>query len=278
MNLHLPALGRALLLFASVSLPAYAQSTPATVTGKTVEYDVNGTHLKGYLALPKNVKGKLPGVVVVHEWWGHNEYARHRADMLAELGYAAFALDMYGKGKQAEEPKGAEHLMTEALSSGQIKARFDGAVKLLSADPQVDATNIAAIGYCFGGNVVLSMAVAGEPLKGVVSFHGSMPAAAPLAKGVVKAKVLILHGADDQFVKADALTAFKKELDGGGVDYQFVSYPGAKHGFTDKSNSMRGEMHHIPVGYNKDADEKSWAAMKTFFTKVFAQGSGTTGR
>ena len=125
MKLHLPALGRALLLFASVSLPAYAQSTPATVTGKTVEYDVNGTHLKGYLALPKNVKGKLPGVVVVHEWWGHNEYARHRADMLAELGYAAFALDMYGKGKQAEEPKGAEHLMTEALSSGQIKARFD---------------------------------------------------------------------------------------------------------------------------------------------------------
>lgn len=252
-----------LLTFISVATLA---ATPKIET-REINYKVNGATFKGFLALPEG-KNKVPGVLVIHEWWGHNEYARKRARMLAELGYAAFALDMYGEGKSTNDPKVAGHMMNETISSGQIKARFDGAMKVLKDEPRVEQDKIAAIGYCFGGNVVLSMAEASEPLKAVVSFHGSYPAHAELKKGSVKSEVLVLHGAEDQFTTKEALEQLKKDLDAAGAKYKVVIYPGAKHAFSDPESSAKGEMHHIPIGYNKEADLKSWDEMKKLFKKT----------
>lgn len=239
---------------------------PEIIT-KELEYTVNSAPFKGYLAMPAGEE-KVPGVLVIHEWWGHNEYARKRARMLAEMGYAAFALDMYGKDKHAEDPTHAKHLMEEAIQSGELKARFDGALKVLKEEPRVIQDKLAAIGYCFGGNVVLTMAELGEDLKAVVSFHGALPAPAELKPNSIKPDVLVLHGDADQFVSKEAVEKFKEDMKKAEAKFKFVSYPNAKHGFTDPESSKRSEMHHIPVGYNKAADEKSWAEMKKLFKKV----------
>ncbi|MBS1985879.1 MAG: dienelactone hydrolase family protein [Bdellovibrionales bacterium] len=243
------------------------ENTGAKIETREVEYTVNGAPFKGLLALPKGTE-KVPGVLVIHEWWGHNEYVRKRARMLAEMGYAAFALDMYGKDKHASDPKQAGQMMNEALNSGQIQARFDGAMKVLKSEPRVKQDDIAAIGYCFGGNVVLTMARAGEPLRAVASFHGSMPAPGAVKENSVKAEVLVLHGEADEFVAPTAIEQFKREMTAAKAKFKVVTYPGAKHGFSDPDSSKRSEMHHIPVGYNKDADEKSWAEMTALFKRT----------
>ena len=258
-----------LVLTSSVLAGASSFGQESGIEEREMEYRIDGAPFKGFVALPKG-NTPVPGVVVIHEWWGHNEYARKRARQLAELGYAAFALDMYGGGKTADEPQGAQKLMTEAFASGQIQARFDGAVRILKSEPRVDQTRIAAIGYCFGGNVVLSMARAGEPLNAVVSFHGSLPATAILKRNSVKAAVLVLHGGEDQFVSPESVQQFKNEMTAANANYKFIVYPGAKHGFTDADNSERGERHHIPIGYNKEADQQSWSEMKALFKRTLA--------
>jgi dienelactone hydrolase len=256
-----------LALFALLIAPA----TQAAVKGEEVSYKAGNTTLKGYLAYDDAVKGKRPGVLVVHEWWGHNEYARERARMLAGLGYTALALDMYGDGHQAHHPDEAGKFSGEVRKNlAMAKQRFDAAAGVLKKHPTVDAKNIAAIGYCFGGAIVLEMARQGEPLKGVVSFHGSLNTDQPARAGQVKARVLVAHGADDPFVPAAQVEAFKQEMDAAKVNYKFIAYPGAKHGFTSKEADENGRKFNLPLAYNAEADQKSWAEMQAFFKEIFA--------
>jgi len=241
----------------------------AAIHGQTVVYEGDGIKMQGYMAYDDSIKGKRPGVLVVHEWWGHNDYARKRARMLAKLGYTAFALDMYGKGKQASHPKEA-NAMSKAIFSNLegAKKRFLAARRLLAKHPTVNG-QIAAIGYCFGGGVALHMARMGVPLRAVVSFHGSLSTQMPAKKGQLKAKILVLTGAADPFNKPAQVAGFKKEMDAAGADYKVISYAGAKHAFTNPDADSYGKKYNIPLAYNKEADEKSWAAMQELFKSVF---------
>ena len=258
------------MMLMALLLSLVAPLAQAAVKGEEVSYKAGNTTLKGYLAYDDAVQGKRPGVLVVHEWWGHNEYARERARMLAALGYTALALDMYGDGHQAHHPDEAGKFSGEVRKNLALaKQRFDAAVRELKKHPTVDHKNIAAIGYCFGGAIVLEMARQGEDLKGVVSFHGSLNTDNPARAGKVKARVLVAHGADDPFVPAAQVEAFKKEMDAARVNYQFIAYPGAKHGFTSKEADENGRKFNLPLAYNAEADQKSWAAMQAFFTEIF---------
>jgi len=258
-----------LIFFCACLLPALVF---AAIKHEEVSYSANGVTMKGYLAYDDALKGKRPGVLVVHEWWGHNEYARKRANMLAELGYTALAVDMYGDGKQATHPSDAGKFAGEVMQNTEgAKARFVAALDLLKKHKTIEATRIAAIGYCFGGGVVLQMARLGLDLKGVVSFHGSYGTQTPAEKGKVKAAVLVCHGAADQFATAEQIEALKKEMQNAGVDFQFNSYEGAKHGFTNPEADENGKKFDIPIAYNKAADEKSWADMQQFLKRVFAK-------
>jgi dienelactone hydrolase len=255
-----------------VALTFVAHSAQAAVKGEEVQYKAGNTVLKGYLAYDDAVKGKRPGVLVVHEWWGHNEYARERARMLAALGYTALALDMYGDGHQAHHPDEAGKFSGEVRKNLVLaKQRFDAAQQVLKKHPTVDGNNIAAIGYCFGGAIVLEMVRHGEPLKGVVSFHGSLNTEQPAKAGRLKARMLVLTGEADPFVPAEQVEAFKKEMDAAKASYKLIAYPGAKHAFTSKGADALGEKFKLPLAYNADADQKSWAEMQAFFKEIFTK-------
>lgn len=242
----------------------------AEVKTQEVTYKDNGTELKGYLAYDDAVQGKRPGVLVVHEWWGHNPYARKRARMLAKLGYTALAVDMYGDGKTADHPDDAGKFAKAVGGNLPLaKARFLAALNLLTAHDTVAKDKTAAIGYCFGGGMVLQMARQGIDLDGVVSFHGSVATSTPAEKGKVKARVLVYNGADDPFVTAEQITAFKKEMADAAVDYEFVNIPGAKHSFTNPDADGFAKKFNMPLAYNKRADEQSWQGMQAFFNKIF---------
>jgi dienelactone hydrolase len=256
------------LIFAWLVL-AQAQSK---IVARPVEYSAQGLVLKGYLAYDEAVQGKRPGLLVVHEWWGHNEYARTRARMLAGMGYTALAVDMYGDGKQAGHPEEAGKFAAEVSKNFEAgKARFIAAMEFLKQQPSVDPSRIAAIGYCFGGGVVLNMARQGLDLKGVASFHGSLPPVRPAQPGGIKAKILVLNGADDKMVTAEQIEAFKQEMKDAGADYQFISYPGARHSFTNPEADALAKKFNLPLAYNADADKKSWAELAQFLKKVFSR-------
>lgn len=242
----------------------------AGVVGKDVEYTAGGVTLKGYLAFDDAAKGMRPGVLVVHEWWGHNEYARMRARMLAGLGYTALAVDMYGDGKQAMHPSEAGKFSSEVMMhfNDTGKARFLAAMDFLKKQPTVDPARIAAIGYCFGGGVVLNMARQGAELRAVASFHGSLAAVKPAEPGSVKAKIRVYNGADDKFTTAEAIEAFKKEMTAAGADFKFINYPGAVHSFTNPDATELGKKFNLPMAYNEKADKESWADMTKFFAEA----------
>lgn len=255
-----------------IALAVVTHSAQAAVKGEEVQYKAGDTVLKGYLAYDDAVKGKRPGVLVVHEWWGHNEYARMRARMLAELGYTALAVDMYGDGKQATHPDDAGKFSGEVKKNMPMaKARFDAARNLLKKHATVDGKRIAAIGYCFGGGIVLEMARAGEPLKGVVSFHGSLNTDHPAKAGKMKVRMLVLTGEADPFVPAEQVEAFKKEMNAAKASYKVIAYPGAKHAFTNKEADQYGQKFNLPLAYNAEADQKSWAEMQAFLKEIFAK-------
>jgi len=257
-------------MIALLLLGLMCSTAMAEVIGKNVEYKSGDTVLKGYIAWDDAIKGKRPGVLVVHEWWGLNDYARKRARMLAELGYTAMALDMYGNGKQAQHPDDAAKFAAEAKKNMTVaKARFDAAKKLLQQQPTVDPNHIAAIGYCFGGGIVLEMMRRGDKLDGVASFHGFLPGTAVAKPGTIKTKVLVLNGADDPFTTPEQIAAFKKEMETAKIDYRFISYPGAKHGFTNPDSTKYGEEFKIPLAYNADADTKSWHELEMFLKEIF---------
>lgn len=248
----------------------YGLSAQAKVVGEEVEYSSNGTTMKGYIAYDDAKKGKRPGVLVVHEWWGHNEYARKRARMLAALGYTALALDMYGDGKTAEHPKEAGAFAGEVRANmKQATARFNAAKQVLMEHETTDPDKIAAIGYCFGGGIVLEMARRGVDLDAVVSFHGSVATQNPAQPGDVKARILVCNGQEDPFVKPDQIAALKQEMKNANVDFTFKSYPNAKHSFTNPDADKYGKKFDLPLQYNEAADKKSWEDMKAFLKATF---------
>ncbi|MCF6156636.1 MAG: dienelactone hydrolase family protein [Candidatus Brocadia sp.] len=261
-----------LFVIALILVVAGQVSAGGNVQGKDVDYSSRGVVMKGYLSYDVNIKGKRPGVLVVHEWWGHNEYARRRARMLAELGYAALAVDMYGDGRQAMHPDEAGKFSSELMKNFDIaRDRFMAALDFLKQMPNVDPNRIAAIGYCFGGAIVLNMARQGIDMKGVVSFHGSLTAIKPAQPGNVKAKILALHGADDKFITREQIEAFKQEMKTAGADFQFISYPGVIHSFTNPDADTYAKKFNLPVAYNAEADRKSWEELQKFFNMIFKE-------
>ncbi len=250
----------------------FSAAAHAAVQGKEVSYSANGTTLKGYVAYDDAVKGKRPGILVIHEWWGHNEYARRRARMLAEQGYTALAVDMYGDGKQAHHPDDAGKFASEVSKNAVLaKARFDAAYNLISKESSVDANSIGAIGYCFGGSVALNMARIGEPLKAVVSFHGGLGTATPAEAGKIKARIASFTGEDDPMIPATQVASFRQEMDKAGVKYIVVTYPGAKHAFTNPDADKYGQEFKLPLAYNAAADKASWAEGLAFLADAFKE-------
>lgn len=228
--------------------------------------------MKGYLAYDDSVKGARPGVLVVHERWGHNAHARDRARVLAALGYTALAVDMFGDGKTADHPKAAGELSGAVRRNFSVmQSRFSAAHKVLAAHRTVDASRIGAIGYCFGGSVVLEMARQGVNLAGVAAFHASLTTDNPATPGKVRAEVLVLNGADDPFVKPDSIEAFGKEMASAKVKYRFVNYPGAVHAFTNPDATAKGREFNLPLAYNAEVDKQSWAEMQKFFARIFGK-------
>jgi dienelactone hydrolase len=241
------------------------------IEGRSVEYTVGGITMKGYLAYDEKVQGKRPGVLVVHEWWGQDTYVRKRALMLAQLGYTALALDMYGEGRTAQHPDDAGKFASEVMKNFPVaKERFLAALEFLKKQPSVDPDRIAAIGYCFGGGVVLNMARQGVDLKGVASFHGSLAVVKPDQPTLTKAAVRVYNGADDKFSTPEQIEALKKEMDDQKVNFKFVNYPGAVHSFTNPEATEIGRKFKMPVAYNAKADKESWADMQQFLKEVFA--------
>lgn len=235
---------------------------------KEISYRAGDTEMSGFAAYPEDASN-LPGVLVVHEWWGHTEYVRRRAEMLAGLGYAAFAVDLYGKGQKTELPDQAGQLQNELIESGRIEERFRAALDAFKTLPEVDASRVAAVGYCFGGGVVLSMARAGLPLKGVVSFHGTLKHVGPIAAGV-NARFLVLTGDADPFVPAEDLQRFRMEMSNADLSLEVVEYPGVAHAFTNPKADQKGELYSLPLRYDPGADADSWDRMRAFLSEVLA--------
>ncbi len=249
------------------SLKQYVESLPNIKT-EELRYFVGDTEFKGYLAYPIGLLDPVPGVLVVHEWWGHNDYARRRAEMLAEQGYAAFALDMYGDGKVAAHPDDAGKFMREVGANTPLASeRFGAAKEVLQNHHFADATRVAAIGYCFGGSVVLNMARAGKNLKGVVSFHGGLGNLVPIADNAFT-PMLVLNGADDPFIPEEQKQAFKAEMEASSLRYEFVDYPGAQHAFTNRAADEYGKQFGLPLKYDAAADEDSWKRSSEFLKSV----------
>jgi dienelactone hydrolase len=238
------------------SLP---ESTPAPeagpdIRGEEVAYESGGVQLNGYLAYDAAQSGERPGVLVVHEWWGHNNYARQRARMLAEMGYTALAVDMYGDGKFAEHPEDAQKFMMEVMSQLDVGVeRFRAARGMLEGHSTTDDSRTAAIGY----------------LAGVASFHGNLASQVEAEPGSIQAKVLVLNGADDPFVSAESIEAFKGEMEGLGADMTFINYTGAVHSFTNPGATALGEQFEMPLAYQREADEESWAELDAFLAEIF---------
>ncbi|MEP7230578.1 MAG: dienelactone hydrolase family protein [Ginsengibacter sp.] len=241
----------------------------ANIKEDSVSYTLNGKNYIGFIDYDANKEGKRPAILVVHEWWGLTNYTRNRARQLAELGYIAMAVDMYGDGKTGSDPKAAQELATPFYKDPALaKIRLDAAIKELKTYPQTDSSEMAAIGYCYGGFIVLNAAKLGADLKGVVSFHGDL-SGVPVNKDSLKANILVCHGEADKFVTPENVAAFKKSMDSAGVEYTFKSYPNATHAFTNPAATEIGKKFSMPIEYNAAADTASWNDMKDFFKKIF---------
>jgi dienelactone hydrolase len=239
----------------------------AMIATEEIEYRQGDTPLKGYLAYDRSKKARRPGVVIVHDYWGIKPYTKRRAEGLAELGYIAFAIDMYGKGKIAKDTEEAGALAGIYKSDQQLmRARARAGLEVLQKHQLVDTKRIAAIGYCFGGTTALEMARSGADLVGVVSFHGGLATRDPRDARNIRGKVLVLHGADDPLVPPEEVLAFEGEMRKVGIDWQIVVYGGAVHAF---SNPEAGNDPSLGAAYNEKADKRSWEAMKTFFEEIF---------
>jgi dienelactone hydrolase len=239
----------------------------AAVKTETITYKVGDKTYKGVLAYDDAAKGKLPGILVVHEFWGLNEYAKKRAEQLAGLGYVAFACDMYGDGKVTEHPKEAGAMAGEArMNQKEWLARANAGLDILRKNPHVDGTKLASIGYCFGGSTALALANSGADIKAAVSFHGAVLVPSEDDVKGIKSKILICHGAMDGFIKEDTIQKMRGMYDQGKVDYEMIYFGGAVHSFTVQGADSKN----LPgIAYNAAADRRSWAAMRALFDEVF---------
>jgi dienelactone hydrolase len=251
--------------------PTLADPSPAApvIKTQTLNYALDTVQMNGFIAYDESFKTRRPVVLIVHEWWGLNDYARSRASKLAELGYLAFAIDLYGNGTTADNPELAGKLAGPFYQDpGMAKKRFDAALQTIRLNELADTTRIAAIGYCFGGAQVINMAKLGNHLAGVVSFHGNLNVV-PTDKALLHTPILVCHGADDKFVPETEVAIFKKQMDSIGASYTFKSYAGATHAFTNPGATAMGQKFSIPIAYNAAADSASWNDMKTFFGTIF---------
>lgn len=249
----------------ALGLIAMTVTAHADIRTETLSYEVDSTEHRGYVAYDDSLEGPRPGVLVIHEWWGLNDYAKQRARDLAELGYVAFAADMYGGGRTTEGPAKAGEWSSAA--SSELRGLASAGLAQLSAHPRVDTDRLAAIGFCFGGTTVLQLAYSGADLSGVVGFHGNLPV--PEADDVIDAALLVQHGAADPLVPAADANAWQQAMaEREGVDWHFVAHGGAKHAFT---NPAADELGMDAVGYDAAADQRSWAHMQRFFDEIFAR-------
>jgi len=255
-------------LVASLAALLFCQTTArAEVKTETVTYKHGEQTFKGYLAWDDAMKAKRPGVLVVHEWWGLNDYARKRAEQLAKMGYIAFAPDMYGDGKTTEHPKEAGEMAGMVRKNQkEWRDRALAGLKILRDNPHVDSGKLAAIGYCFGGSTALQLAYASPDIKAAVSFHGALPIPDTKLDKVITAKILICHGADDSFISEETIQKVRAAYKELGVDYEMIYLGGAVHSFTVPGAEQRGLK---GMAYNAAADRRSWAAMKELFHEVF---------
>ncbi|MEO7933759.1 MAG: dienelactone hydrolase family protein [Chthoniobacterales bacterium] len=247
-------------------------SAQAKLVTQTVAYEHNGTPLTGYLAYDdaKVSPGKTPGILLIHEWWGLNDYAKSRANQLAELGYVTFAADMYGQGVTTEDPKKAGELAGQFYGKPLMAERAQAGLDQLKKNPSVDPAKLAAIGFCFGGSTVQALAYSGAPLVGIVSFHGGpVPAPAEVA-GKVKTHFLLLNGAIDPMVPAPAKADLEKSLEAARIDYQSIDFAGALHAFTNPAADQLATSAGLTgkIGYNATAAERSWKQMQIFFDEI----------
>ncbi len=244
-----------------------ALSTLAAIQTKTIEYKQGDTTLEGVLFWDDAVTTKRPGVLIVHQWLGITGYEKHRAEMLAQLGYVAFCADIYGKGVRPKDTTESSVLARQYKTDrALLRARVNAGLEALRKSDLVDSKRIAAIGYCFGGTTVIELARSGADLAGVVSFHGGLDSPTPGDGRNIKGKVLACHGADDPFVQAKDLTAFEQEMRDNKVDWQLIAYGGAVHSFTQP---MAGNDNSKGAAYNERADKRSWEAMKQFLNELF---------
>lgn len=240
------------------------------IVGKEISYAADSIVMKGYIAYDKHVEGKRPGILVVHEWWGHNEHARQSADYLASIGYTALAVDMYGNGKQATHPSDAGTFSSAVMNDFEgAKKRFEAAITQLELHPTVEKDHLGAVGYCFGGGIVLNMARQGLDLDGVVSIHGSLGAVVEAEPGSVKARVLILTGSDDPFIPAEAREEFETEMQTAKVNYELITYEGVVHAFSNPEATAMGKTFDLPLAYDAKADSLSKMALASFFADIF---------
>jgi dienelactone hydrolase len=262
---------KSIIQWVFLSILGFANVGYAEVQTQEIKYTEGGIALKGYLAYDDAIKEKRPGILVVHEWWGHNEHARDRARKLAKIGYTAFAVDMYGDGKLADHPKKAGEFMNAAFKDWESsQARFNKAKEVLQSHKTVDSERIGAIGFCFGGAVSIRMARGGADLDGVVAFHSALPLE-PAIKNM-KASILVINGSEDAFLKPATVGTFSSQMMEGNVDFTYMSLKGVKHSFTNKqADEFRKKFDIGALEYNKQADERSWMAMKKFFKRVFHQ-------
>jgi dienelactone hydrolase len=261
--------------FAAALFLALAASTAqASIVTRDIDYSHAGTRLRGYLAYDdsKTAAGKLPGVLIVHEWWGLNDYVKGRAVQLAKLGYVAFALDMYGAGVVTTDKAKAGELAGQFYHKPIMAERAQAGLDQLLGTGLVDPARVAAIGYCFGGSTVQALAYSGAPLAGIVSFHGGLIPATAETAARTKAKILICHGALDPSEKPDEISAYIKSMNDSKLDYQFNEYAGALHAFTNPDADKMAALNGLQgfIGYSASADHRSWEDMRVFFAEVLA--------
>lgn len=258
-------LGLPIVLTTFLTAPARA-----AIQTETVEYKIGDTEFVGYLAYDDAGETPAPGVLVVHEWWGLNDYAKRRARDVAELGYVAFALDMYGGGKNTTDPQQAGQWAGQVRGDGDLaRERFTAALRLLQEHERVDEDRIAAMGYCFGGGMVLNMARANLPLQGVASFHGGLENSWAWPPETITPKILVLHGAADSHIPDEELVEFMNEMREADANWQVNVYSDAKHAFTNPAADEAGM---DSVAYDKQADERSWDALTLFFREILGPG------